>query len=39
MKYGPDIAIVASLMGDPARANMVLALMSGQALSAADLAQ
>lgn len=39
MKYGPDIAIVASLMGDPARANMVLALMSGQALSAADLAR
>ena len=38
MKYGPDIAIVASLMGDPARANMVLALMSGQALSAAELA-
>jgi DNA-binding transcriptional ArsR family regulator len=39
MKYGPDIAIVASLMGDPARANMVLALMSGQALAAADLAR
>lgn len=39
MKYGPDIAIVASLMGDPARANMVLALMSGHALSAADLAR
>ncbi len=39
MKYGPDIARVASLIGDPARANMVLALMSGQALSAADLAR
>ncbi len=39
MKYGPDIAIAASLIGDPARANMVLALMSGQALSAADLAR
>ena len=39
MKYGPDIAIVASLMGDPARANMVMALMSGQALSAAELAR
>lgn len=38
MKYGPDIAIVAHLIGDPARANMVLALMSGQALSAAELA-
>ncbi|HEY4276490.1 MAG TPA: helix-turn-helix domain-containing protein [Rhizomicrobium sp.] len=39
MKHGPDIAIVASLMGDPARANMVLALMTGRALSAADLAR
>jgi len=39
MKYGPDIALVASLIGEPARANMVLALMSGQALSAADLAR
>lgn len=38
MKYGPDIAIVAQLLGDPARANMVMALMSGQALSAAELA-
>jgi DNA-binding transcriptional ArsR family regulator len=39
MRSGPDIALVASLIGDPARANMVLALMSGQALSAADLAR
>ena len=39
MKYGPDISIVAQLLGDPARANMVMALMSGQALSAAELAQ
>ena len=38
MKYGPDIAIVAQLLGDPARANMVMALMSGHALSAAELA-
>ena len=38
MKYGPDIAIAAQLLGDPARANMVMALMSGQALSAAELA-
>ncbi|HUO02954.1 MAG TPA: winged helix-turn-helix domain-containing protein [Rhizomicrobium sp.] len=38
MKYGPDISIVAQLLGDPARANMVMALMSGQALSAAELA-
>lgn len=39
MKEGPDIARVASLMGDPARANMVMALMGGRALSAADLAR
>jgi DNA-binding transcriptional ArsR family regulator len=39
MKHGPDIAIVASLMGDPARANLVLALMAGKALCAADLAR
>lgn len=38
MKYGPDISITAQLLGDPARANMVMALMSGQALSAAELA-
>lgn len=39
MKYGPDISPVAQLLGDPARANMVMALMAGQALSAAELAQ
>jgi len=39
MKLGPDIAIVASLVGDPARANMLQALMSGQALTATELAQ
>ena len=39
MKEGPDIAIVASVIGDPARANMLLALMSGQALTAAELAR
>src|SRR5215469_16910715 len=39
MKTGPDISRVASLIGDPARANMVLALMSGASLSAADLAR
>ena len=38
MKYGPDISIVADLMGDPSRSNMVLALMSGLSLSAAELA-
>src|ERR1700739_2701575 len=39
MKAGPDIALVASLVGDPARCNMLTALMSGQALTATELAQ
>jgi len=39
MKAGPDIAMVASLVGDPARANMLTALMSGRALTASELAQ
>jgi DNA-binding transcriptional ArsR family regulator len=39
MKTGPDIALVASLVGDPARANMLTALMSGKALTASELAQ
>src|ERR1700747_631878 len=39
MKTGPDIAMVASLVGDPARANMLSALMSGRALTASELAQ
>src|ERR1700755_489150 len=39
MKSGPDIARVASLVGDPARANMLSALMSGRALTASELAQ
>jgi len=39
MKLGPDIALVASLVGDPARANMLTALMSGQALTATELAR
>src|SRR5207253_10895559 len=38
MKAGPDIAMVASLVGDPARANMLTALMSGRALTASELA-
>jgi DNA-binding transcriptional ArsR family regulator len=38
VRYGPDISIIAQLLGDPARANMVMALMSGGALSAAELA-
>src|SRR6202000_1165512 len=39
MKAGPDIALVASLVGDPARCNMLPALMSGRALTASELAQ
>jgi len=38
MKDGPSIAPVAALAGDPARANMLAALMSGQALTASELA-
>ena len=39
MKYGPDISITASMMGDPARANMIMALMSGLSLTATELAR
>ncbi|XUM20551.1 ArsR/SmtB family transcription factor [Bradyrhizobium oligotrophicum S58] len=39
MKSGPDIAMVAALVGDPARANMLTALLSGRALTATELAQ
>jgi len=39
MKEGPSIAVVASLVGDPARANMLTALMSGRALTATELSQ
>lgn len=39
MKDGPYISTVASLMGDPARASMLTALMSGQALTAGELAR
>ena len=38
MKYGPDIARVAALIGDPGRANMLTALMGGAALTASELA-
>ncbi len=38
MKEGPDIARIAALIGDPARANMLTALMSGKALTATELA-
>lgn len=38
MKDGPDIARTAALIGDPGRANMLAALMSGKALTAGELA-
>lgn len=38
MKEGPDIALIGSLIGDPARANMLTALMGGQALTPTELA-
>lgn len=37
MKDGPDISRVASLIGDPARANILAALMDGRALTATEL--
>jgi DNA-binding transcriptional ArsR family regulator len=39
MKDGPDISKVAAIMGDPARANMMMALMSGMALTSNELAR
>lgn len=39
MKEGPDITTVAALVGDPARTNMLSALMSGLALTAGELAR
>ena len=39
MKDGPDIARIAALVGDPARANMLTALMTSRALTASELAQ
>jgi DNA-binding transcriptional ArsR family regulator len=39
MKDGPEIASIAALIGDPARANMLVALMGGQALTAGELAR
>lgn len=38
MKNGPDIAALASLIGDPARANILAALMGGKALTAGECA-
>lgn len=39
MKSGPDITRIARLIGDPARANILTALMGGQALTASELAR
>lgn len=38
MKEGPDISRIAALIGDPARANILTALMTGKALTATELA-
>ena len=38
MKDGPNIAGIAALIGDPARANMLTALMDGRALTVSELA-
>ena len=38
MRHGPDIAPIAALIGDPARAAMLVALMDGRALTAGELA-
>jgi DNA-binding transcriptional ArsR family regulator len=39
MREGPDIARIGALLGDPARTHMLSALMSGQALTAGELAR
>ncbi len=39
MRLGPDIAPIAALIGDPARAAMLTALMDGRALTAGELAR
>jgi DNA-binding transcriptional ArsR family regulator len=39
MRDGPDIARIGALLGDPARIHMLSALMSGQALTAGELAR
>src|SRR5580692_4565363 len=38
MELGPDVALIAGLMGEPARAAMLVALVSGRALPAGELA-
>lgn len=39
MKEGPNIAAVGALLGDPGRANMLVGLMDGRALTATELAE
>src|SRR5262245_34829264 len=39
MRDGPDIAAIASLIGDPARAQMLMALADGRAWTAGELAR
>lgn len=39
MHAGPDISIIAALIGNPASANMLMALLAGPALTATELAQ
>jgi len=39
MQEGPVISTIAALFGDPARANMLTALMDGRALTASELAR
>src|SRR5690349_8357515 len=39
MTTGADIAAVAALVGDPARANMMAELLGGRALAAGELAR
>ncbi|HEX7969513.1 MAG TPA: helix-turn-helix domain-containing protein, partial [Stellaceae bacterium] len=38
MSEAPQLAEIAALVGDPARANMLSALMDGRALTAGELA-
>jgi DNA-binding transcriptional ArsR family regulator len=38
MRDGPSIAVLAALVGDPTRANMMTALMDGRALTVSELA-
>jgi DNA-binding transcriptional ArsR family regulator len=39
MQEGPDISFIAALIGNPASANMLMALLAGPALTATELAQ